>query len=70
MKAKDLLAALQQLSASELELKVYAYTDHGQWMERVQRPSIVYFDPSEADMFATNKEDAKENGYKYKAILL
>lgn len=70
MKAKELLAALQQLSAAEFELDVYALTDHGQWMEGVQSPQVVYFDPNEADCYTTDEGEAEENGYEHKAILL
>jgi len=71
MKAKDLLAALQALSASELELPVYSMCDHGQQPEYSQMPSVIYFEyPHEPEGYTTDEEEAEENGYEHKAILL
>jgi hypothetical protein len=67
MKVKELIELLQQCDE---DLEVYAFTDHGQWMERVMSPSVVYFDPREADTYFTDEEEALENGYRQKAILL
>lgn len=70
MKAKDLLAQLKLLSKAELELSVYGYCDHGQSPEKVQSPSIVYFGDDPSDGYANDEDEAEENGYKHKAILL
>lgn len=74
MKAKELLAALKQLSAAELELEVYGYCDHGQSPEKVSRPSFIYtLDTNNHSLYAEytgDREDASEYGYREKAILL
>lgn len=74
MKAKDLLAALKQLSKAELELSVYGYCDHGQSPEKISNPGVIYLKEDVHTIYdyeyTSDEEEAAENDYKYKAILL
>lgn len=69
MKVKDLIAALQ---LCDQELEVYGYCDHGQTPEKVQRPSLIYSNAPDNfyDEYAMTEEDAEDEGYTVKAILL
>ena len=70
MKAKELLAALKLFSKAELELSVYSLCDHGQQPEYSQSPSIIYFESDPDEGYTSDEEEAEENGWTNKAILL
>ena len=71
MKAKELLAALNQLSKEDLELTVYSRCDQGEQPEYTQPPTIIYFEEgTEPDEGYTNNEKAVECGWTKRAIIL
>lgn len=74
MKAKELLNILQQLPPEHLDLEVYGYCDHGQSPEKVSAPSIIYIEKDVHTIYdyeySMDKQDAEENGWTHKAILL
>jgi hypothetical protein len=70
MKVKELIAALQ---LRDPNLEVYGYCDHGQTPEKVAAPGIIWVESSEHtlwDGYATSLEEANDQGYKVKAVLL
>ena len=70
MKVKELITALQQFDG---ELEVYGVSDHGQVPEKVSSP-VLFWTEEEAyslrEYITTDKEEAEEDGYKFKAVLL
>jgi hypothetical protein len=71
MTVKDLIAALQ---LRDPNLEVYAYCDHGQTPEKVQYPKVIWVESDEYAIwdgeYAGSEEEAEEEGYKVKAVLL
>ena len=67
MTVQELIDALQKLPK---DLKVYAYTDHGQTPEGICSPSIAWFDEDSIEFWTNSEEEAEEEGYTYKGVLL
>ncbi len=72
MKVKELIELLQRCDPN---LEVYGYADHGQTPEKVSSPGVFWFAEKDAHSvwdgeWVTSKEEADENGYKYKGVLL
>lgn len=70
MKVHELIAALQ---LRDPNLEVYGYCDHSQTPERVSYPKVIWTDSIEHSLFegfVGSKEEAEEEGYKVKAVLL
>lgn len=70
MTVKDLIEALQ---LRDPNLEVYAYTDHGQTPEKVQYPKVIWADNLDHtlwDGYVGSEEEAEEEGYKARAVLL
>jgi hypothetical protein len=71
MKVSELISALQ---LRDPNLEVYAYCDHSQTPEKVQYPKVIW---AAGDVYAIwdgeyaqSEEEAEEEGYKVKAVLL
>lgn len=71
MKVKDLIEALKEMPQ---DLEVYGYCDHSQSPEKVSTPSVIYVQGDVHTIYdyeyTSDEEEAEENGYKHKAILL
>lgn len=70
MKVHELIAALKLFDGS---LEVYACCDHGQTPEKICSPSEIYVESADHtlwDGYAADEEDAEEEGYTVKAVLL
>lgn len=70
MKVKELITALQQFDG---ELEVYGVSDHGQTPEKVSSPRLCWTEEEAYSLWeyvTTDEEEAKEEGYKFKAVLL
>jgi hypothetical protein len=70
MKVSELISALQ---LRDPNLEVYGVSDHGQTPEKVQYPKVIWVESAEHslwDGFAGSEEEAEEEGYKVKAVLL
>ena len=70
MKVKQLIEELQKFDG---ELEVYGMCDHGQTPEKVCGPSLIWTDRDVHTLwedYTTHEEEAKEEDYKFKAVLL
>ena len=70
MKVKELITTLQQFDG---ELEVYGMCDHGHAPERIRKPSILWAETGVHTLwedFTTDEEEAAEEGYEFKAVLL
>lgn len=70
MKVRELI---ELLKAMPQDLEVYSVTDHGQAPEKSQTPCIAYTDDVTFclwDNYTTYEEEAEENGFEHKVVLL
>lgn len=70
MTVKELIAALKKMNP---DLEVYSCCDHGQIPEKACPPSEIYVESADHtlwDGYAADEEDAEEEGYTVKAVLL
>lgn len=71
MKVKDLIAALKKMDGN---LEVYGVSDHGQAPEKVSSPQEIWLEKSAHTIwdgeYLTDEEEAEDEGYKVKAVLL
>lgn len=70
MLVKELIELLKDMPQ---DLEVYSYTDHGQTPEKTSTPSVAYTTEISYSLWedwTTDEEEASENEYEKKFVLL
>jgi hypothetical protein len=65
---------IEQLKRFDPMLPVYGYCDHGQTPEKISPPGIIFVKEASHSVWdgewADNRQDAKQEGYNVKAVIL